>query len=218
MFAERRRRFMEAMEGGVALFFAAPEKVRSNDTHYRYRQDSDFHYLTGFGEPDSVALLMPNHPSTVSCCSCVPGQRAGGLGRAAGRTRANGPPTPPPSMSWTPCSAIPGERPLSLSRPRPIIRARSSGLAALDKVKAKIVWASKRRACSTTPGWFSTRCAPQDPGNDIMRQAATISSEGHRTAMQMVRPGVNSTSGGGHRVRIRAGATAPAYRTIVGSG
>ena len=62
MFAERRKQFMDQMEGGVALFFAAPTRTRSNDTEYRYRQDSTFHYLTGFGEPDAVAVLTPDHP------------------------------------------------------------------------------------------------------------------------------------------------------------
>src|SRR4051794_21988990 len=43
--------------GSVAIIPSAPEAVRSNDTHYRYRQDSDLFYLTGFAEPESVALL-----------------------------------------------------------------------------------------------------------------------------------------------------------------
>lgn len=42
----------------VAIFFAAPEKIRSNDTHYPYRQNSDFWYLTQFTEPESVLILV----------------------------------------------------------------------------------------------------------------------------------------------------------------
>ena len=38
---------------------SAPVRTRNNDVYYNYRQDSDFHYLTGFGEPDSVAVLIP---------------------------------------------------------------------------------------------------------------------------------------------------------------
>jgi len=41
----------------VGLFVGARLKSRSNDTHYRFRQDSDFWYLTGFDHPDAVAVL-----------------------------------------------------------------------------------------------------------------------------------------------------------------
>ncbi len=44
---------------GVAILPSAPVRMRSRDVGYRYRQDSDFHYLTGFAEPESVAVLAP---------------------------------------------------------------------------------------------------------------------------------------------------------------
>ena len=51
---------MELMgPGGIAVLPAAPAQRRSRDTEYLYRQDSDFFYLTGFGEPESVAVLAP---------------------------------------------------------------------------------------------------------------------------------------------------------------
>ena len=63
-FVSRRRRFMEAIGPGTAAIFpATAEQIRSNDVEYRYRQQSDFHYLTGFPEPEAVALLLPGHPS-----------------------------------------------------------------------------------------------------------------------------------------------------------
>ena len=43
----------------VAIIPAARESVRSHDTHYRYRQNSDFFYLTGFEEPDAIAVVAP---------------------------------------------------------------------------------------------------------------------------------------------------------------
>jgi Xaa-Pro aminopeptidase len=57
----RRRRQLMRMTGRDAIIVvaAAPERVRSNDAHYPYRQDSDFHYLTGFPEPDAVLALIP---------------------------------------------------------------------------------------------------------------------------------------------------------------
>ncbi|MFO1507026.1 MAG: aminopeptidase P N-terminal domain-containing protein [Lysobacterales bacterium] len=57
----RRRRQLMRMAGADAIVIvpAAPERVRNNDAHYPYRQDSDFHYLTGFPEPDAVLALVP---------------------------------------------------------------------------------------------------------------------------------------------------------------
>lgn len=57
----RRKKVIEHMQkNSAALFFAAPEAVRSNDTYYPYRQNSDFWYLTGFNEPDAALLLIKN--------------------------------------------------------------------------------------------------------------------------------------------------------------
>jgi Xaa-Pro aminopeptidase len=46
----------------VAILPSAPVSVRSNDVEFVYRQDSDFYYLTGFAEPESVAVFAPGHP------------------------------------------------------------------------------------------------------------------------------------------------------------
>ena len=59
--AARRAAFIKQMSEGVAIFPASPLSVRSNDTEYRYRQDSDFYYLTGFPEPEALCLLSPQH-------------------------------------------------------------------------------------------------------------------------------------------------------------
>ena len=62
-FARRRKHLMELIgASGIAILAAAPERVRSRDTLYIYRQDSDFFYLTGFGEPEAVAVLVPGRP------------------------------------------------------------------------------------------------------------------------------------------------------------
>jgi Xaa-Pro aminopeptidase len=55
--------FMKRMDPkSVAIIPAAREATRSNDTQYRYRQDSDFFYLTGFEEPESIAIIAPGQP------------------------------------------------------------------------------------------------------------------------------------------------------------
>jgi len=52
--------FMRRMgKNSVAIIPAAREAVRSHDTHYRYRQNSDFFYLTGFEEPEAIAVIAP---------------------------------------------------------------------------------------------------------------------------------------------------------------
>jgi len=59
-FARRRRHLMELIgSGGIAVLPAATEKVRSRDTLFDYRPDSDVYYLTGFVEPETVIVLVP---------------------------------------------------------------------------------------------------------------------------------------------------------------
>ncbi len=61
--ARRRRQLMQQMgEGGIAILPAAPERQRNRDVDHPYRQHSDFLYLTGFPEPEAVAVLLPGRP------------------------------------------------------------------------------------------------------------------------------------------------------------
>jgi len=58
MYTDRRRRFLDSMgKGAVAILQGARLVARSNDTDFPFRQDSDFHYLTGFDHPHAVAVL-----------------------------------------------------------------------------------------------------------------------------------------------------------------
>ena len=58
---QRRDEFMSRIAGGVAIFPSAPTAIRNSDVEHEYRQDSDFYYLTGFEEPNAVAVLAPDH-------------------------------------------------------------------------------------------------------------------------------------------------------------
>jgi Xaa-Pro aminopeptidase len=59
-FARRRRELMRmAGEDAALVVAAAPRRIRNADAEWPYRQDSDFHYLTGFPEPDAVLALLP---------------------------------------------------------------------------------------------------------------------------------------------------------------
>jgi Xaa-Pro aminopeptidase len=74
-FERRRAAFTKSIGDAVAVFPSAPEVIRSNDGHYPYRQDSDFYYLSGFGEPRSVLVLAPNHKETKSILFLRPRDR-----------------------------------------------------------------------------------------------------------------------------------------------
>ncbi len=70
-FARRRRRLMDMMEANsIAIIPSARELMRSRDTSYPFRQDSDFYYLSGFVEPESVLVLIParDHGEYVMFC------------------------------------------------------------------------------------------------------------------------------------------------------
>ena len=57
------KEFMRRIDkDSVAIIPAAREAVRSHDTNYRYRQNSDFFYLTGFEEPEAIAVIAPSRP------------------------------------------------------------------------------------------------------------------------------------------------------------
>jgi Xaa-Pro aminopeptidase len=54
------KKFIESIgEDSIAIIPAAHEATRSYDTEYKFRQDSDFMYLTGFPEPDAIAVVEP---------------------------------------------------------------------------------------------------------------------------------------------------------------
>ncbi|BAP58639.1 Xaa-Pro aminopeptidase [Candidatus Tachikawaea gelatinosa] len=60
-FIKRRKTLFNHMQrNSAALIFSASTMIRSNDTHYSFRQNSDFWYLTGFNEPNSLLLLIKN--------------------------------------------------------------------------------------------------------------------------------------------------------------
>jgi Xaa-Pro aminopeptidase len=59
-FHKRRRTLMRMVgQGGIVILPSAPVRTRSRDVEYRFRQDSDFYYMTGFAEPEAVAVLVP---------------------------------------------------------------------------------------------------------------------------------------------------------------
>ncbi|MCF7987534.1 MAG: Xaa-Pro aminopeptidase [Methylovulum sp.] len=59
-FKKRRQHLMRRIgHGNIALINSAAARTRNRDVDYPFRQDSDFYYLTGFNEPDALAVFMP---------------------------------------------------------------------------------------------------------------------------------------------------------------
>jgi Xaa-Pro aminopeptidase len=86
-FARRRRQLMHMVgKGGIAILPAAPPRVRNRDVEHAYRQDSDFHYLSGFPEPGSVIVLVPGreHGEYILFCRDRDPERETWDGRRAG--------------------------------------------------------------------------------------------------------------------------------------
>jgi Xaa-Pro aminopeptidase len=90
-FAKRRRQLMRMIgRGGIGILPAAPAKLRSRDVEFPYRQDSDFYYITGFAEPEAIAVLAPGRSSGefVLFCRERDAEREAWDGARAGPERA----------------------------------------------------------------------------------------------------------------------------------
>jgi len=90
VYQQRRQELMRTMESGVAVIPTSPIQSRNGDVEYQYRPDSDFYYLTGFAEPEAVAVLCPGRPAGEYILFCREKDPAKELwyGRRAGLTDA----------------------------------------------------------------------------------------------------------------------------------
>jgi Xaa-Pro aminopeptidase len=76
-FAGRRAAFSAAFPGTFLVVAAGTEKVRANDTHFRFRTSSDFAYLIGPGEPGALLVLEPHGDRHESVLFVPPHNRGG---------------------------------------------------------------------------------------------------------------------------------------------
>ncbi|MBV9927675.1 MAG: Xaa-Pro aminopeptidase [Acidobacteria bacterium] len=221
--------FMRRMEpGSVAIIPAAREVTRSHDTEYRFRQDSDFYYLTGFREPDALAVVAPGREKPFTLFvrprdrekETWNGRRAGVEG-AKERFGAD--------------EALPVEefdaKLVELLDGAGTLYYRLGGSnPELDQTVIRQL--ARMRAM----GWRKVR-PPQtiiDPATlihemrlfkseeeiKLMRRSADIAAEAHREAMASARPGMKEYELDAliEYVFRRRGSAAPAYNSIVGSG
>ena len=69
IYRRRREQLAQAMRSGVALIPTAPERVRNRDSHFPYRFDSHFYYLTGFAEPGAALVIVAGEkPQSLLFC------------------------------------------------------------------------------------------------------------------------------------------------------
>jgi Xaa-Pro aminopeptidase len=68
-FKQRRQALINHLEDGIVIIPTAPEAIRNRDSHYPYRFDSYFYYLTGFQEPEALlVMVLGNSPKSVLFC------------------------------------------------------------------------------------------------------------------------------------------------------
>src|SRR6185503_4884602 len=225
--AERRARVMAAMSDGVMLLAAAPEQLRSGDVYYPYRQDSDFDYLTGLGEPECVAVLAPGHkdPFALFVRPHDP-ERAIWVGA---RTGIDGAVDEYGAIVAHPIDDLEKELPRWLRTSERVFldMSRQDALAArLLGIVRRVQ--TERPRLGTGPTALHDASAivheqrlRKDPDELArMREAIAIACEAHREAMRTTRPGM-------HEYEVEAlidftfrrrGATGPAYPSIVAGG
>lgn len=227
-YARRRRQLMRmAGEEAILVLPSAPERVRSRDTHYPYRQDSDLWYLTGFAEPEAVLVLVPGrrHGEALLFCRERDPEREGWDGPRAG-----------------PEGAVEG---FGMDDAYPIDDL-DEILPGLLEGRTRVYYHFGRDTEFDLKliGWLNrvraqVRMGAQPPHEflelghlldemrlfksrdelKLMRRAAKISVQAHEAAMRAARPGVYEYELQAELERVfRAADAQPAYESIVGAG
>ncbi|MHB1946922.1 MAG: Xaa-Pro aminopeptidase [Gammaproteobacteria bacterium] len=228
-FAKRRKQLMQKIGPQAILIIpAAPIAQRNGDYDYAYRQNSDFYYLTGFEEPESVAILAPKRKQGEFVLFNRPrdrdaeiwnGYRAGqeGARKLFGANEA------------FQIAELESKLPAFLEDRTEIHYALGMNKAfdkiilnAIKSVRAKI--RNGLRAPITfvdiTDTLHEMRLIKSPAEIAIMRKAADISVDAHMSAIQTCKPGMNEYELEAELQYVfnRNGARFPAYTSIVGSG
>jgi len=227
-YAARRETFIKQMGEGVAIFPAAPLSIRSHDTEYRYRQDNDLYYLTGFPEPEALCLLSPQHDTERFILFVRPRDkdREVWTGRRFGAERAK--------ESFAADAAYTIDK-LDEILPQHLATAEKVyyALGRNEPMNAKVLDLMNRgRMMRQRSGRGPVSLI--DPGEilhelrlrksveelELMRQAVAASAAAHQAAVTLTRPGMYE-----YEIEAllefhfrRLGATGPAYPSIVASG
>jgi len=213
----------------IAIISSAREATRSNDTLYRYRQDSDFYYLTGFDEPEAIAVITPSHKEHKFTLFVRPrdAEREIWDGRRAG---VEGAQAEYGADAAFPISEFDAKLIEFLNGANNLYYRIGNGNAELDETIVKQIRhlrALGRRGMRAPEAIIDTgaiihelRLFKSEDEIALMQRAADIASEGHIEAMKQARPGMKE-----YEVEAlieytfrKNGASAPAYTSIVGGG
>jgi len=230
IFAARRAAVLRAMAAAspsaVAILPAAPVSLRNGDVDHEYRQDSDFYYLTGFDEPESVLVLdAPAQKVTLFVRArdrdreVWDGPRAGVEG-AIERFGAN---------EAFAVNELDEKLPELLQNHARLYyrlgarrRFDERLLDAIDRVRARQRTGATAPSEIVDPGTIlhEMRLRKSQDEIDQMRAAAHITREAHELAMQRARPGMREYEIEALLIDTfrRHGSERPAYGSIVGSG
>ena len=229
-FHNRRQRLLDRMAaagGGVAIIPTAGELIRNGDTHYPFRPDSYFHYLSGFPEPEAVIVLVADDAAR-SMLFC----REKNIEREIWEGFRYGPEAACAHFAFdeaAPIDSLDTRLPELLASQPAVFFALGHDtawdarlVASLERVRAQV------RTGITAPAAVldlhalldEMRLVKDSHEQVIMQQAATISAEAHCGAMHIARPGMPEYAVEAELLRVfRAqGAQAPAYPSIVASG
>jgi Xaa-Pro aminopeptidase len=183
---------------GAALVPAATESYRNDDVTHEFRQDSNFFYLTGFAEPEAVAVIVPGHPEGDYHLFVRPrdremeiwnGIRAGVEG-ARERYQADvayevG------QLDATLAKLLVGRRTLHYTFGDPTYDARVTGMVKKARSYRQRTGKSLPTSVidvSATMSDMRLRKRPEEI--ESLRVACELSAEGHREAMRYARPGL----------------------------
>ena len=226
-FAVRRQRLVQAMREGVAVIPTAPERLRNRDSHFPYRFDSHFYYLTGFPEPEAVLVVVAGDaPRVLLFCREKNEEREiwDGFrhGPEAARERFGFDEAHPiASLDEKVAAAL--ENQPALYYPvgaDPEWDARAIKWLNAVRAKARAGVTAPERVQDLRALVDEMRLVKDAQEIALMRRSARIAAAAHRRAMQATRPGRSE-----HEIEAellyefrRSGAQYPAYSPIVAGG
>ncbi len=228
-FKRRRKQLMRMMgKNAIAIIPTAPELIRNRDVHFPFRPDSDFYYLTGFAEPESVAVLIPGRKQAeyILFCRERDPEREVWDGRRAGQEGAIRDFGADDSF---PIDAIDEILPRMLEQSERVFYAMGCN-PELDHQMSEWIGALRSKARSGVSGpleFFALdhylhdmRLYKSRSEIRLMREAAKISAAAHTDLMRYCRPGLYEYQLQAHFAHACAqrGAVQQAYPSIVGGG
>ena len=211
----------------VAIIPSAREATRSNDTNYRFRQDSDFFYLTGFEEPESIAVMKPDQGSRYTLFvrprdperEIWDGRRAGveGAKRDFGANES----FPIAEFEETLQDLLDGADILyyRLGVNRDLDETIIGQISRMRALNRKPIHPPQTIVDPATI-IHEQRVVKSSDELELMQRAADIAAEAHCEAMKAVRPGMQEYQVEAliEQVFRKSGAAGPAYTSIVGAG